>query len=55
MQRTVHDLLPDVCVKIQYTPGHKNIIGNEMADGVAKDTHANMKKLKRVQVAVKKW
>ena len=46
IQRSVHDLLPDVCVKIQYIPGHKNI-GNEMTNRAAKDAHGNME-LERV-------
>ena len=50
IQRPVHDLLPDVCVKIRYIPGHKNIIGNEMVDRAVKDAHGNME-LERVQVA----
>ena len=54
IQEIIHNLLPDICVRIQYVPGHEGITGNEVADGAAKEAHGNIE-LERAQVGEKKW
>ena len=50
MHEIIHNLLSDICVRIQYVPGHKGITGNEVADGAAKEALDNIE-LERARVA----
>ena len=49
IQEIIHNLLPHVCVRIQYVPGHEGIGGNEVADRATKEAHGNVE-LERAQV-----
>ena len=50
IQEIIHNLLSDICVRIQYVPGHKAIPGNEVADAAAREAHGDVE-LERAQVA----